>query len=345
VRLGAVGDVARTLPAAAWLRAGWPGAHLAWLVEPAAASLLAGEPGIDETLVFPRPARWLREAGRARRLRELAGFLARLRGRRFDLVVDFHSILRSSLLALASGARRRVGYAQPFGRELAWALATDRARIAPARVSRFERNAGLVRFLGVEPGPAARPLRVEPAEVAAMRERLGAGPAPLAIHPGTSEGAAHKRVAPGILARAARELFAEFGVPAVVTRGPARDDPRLAGAVVEAAAGAARLAPPTPGLRDLAALFAATRLAIGPDTGPLHLAALVGTPVVQIVGATDPVENAPWPGTRSRVLVAAPARGPAPGSPLEISSAAIVAAARELLGGGAPPERGAGAAP
>jgi hypothetical protein len=66
---------------------------------------------------------------------------------------------------------------------------------------------------------------------------------------------------------------------------------------------------------------------------------------VQLAGATDPVENAPWPGTRSRVLVAAPARGPAPGSPLEISSAAIVAAARELLGGGAPPERGAGAAP
>ena len=329
MRLGAVGDVARTLPAASCLRAAWPGAHLAWLVEAPAAGLVASQAWVDEAIVFPRPslARRRRGAGPALGLRDLAGFLARLRARRFDLVVDFHSILRSALLALATGARRRVGYARPFGRELAWLLATHRARVAPARVSRFERNEALVRFLGAPARFATRPLRVDAAALAAMRARLGDGPAPLAIHPGTSDGARHKRVPAQVLACAARVLHGELGVPVVVTHGPARDDLRLAEAVVEGAGGAARLAPPTPRLADLAALLACARLAIGPDTGPLHVAALVGTPVVQLLGPTDPVENEPWPSTPSRRL-----RLPLPGEGAGGTAAlAIAAAARELL--------------
>jgi ADP-heptose:LPS heptosyltransferase len=335
VRLGAVGDVARTLPAAARLRAAWPGAHLAWLVEPPAASLLAAQHWIDEVLVFPRPADGLRWTRVPALLRDLAACLERLRARRFDLVVDFHSILRSALLARATGARRRAAFAPPFGRELAWLLATDRARIAPSRVSRFERNEGLARFLAAQVEPALRPLSPDPARLAAMRERLGPGPAPLAIHPGSSEGAEHKRAPAAELARAARELFASLGIPAVVTRGPAKGDAALAAAVVAAAPESARLAPPTPELPDLAALLACTRLAIAADTGPLHLAALVGTPVVQLVGPTDAVENAPWAETPSRTLRMARG-GSAPGE----LAAEIVAAARELLA----PESDAGRA-
>jgi ADP-heptose:LPS heptosyltransferase len=343
-----VGDVVRTLPAASLVRAAYPGAHLAWLVEPAAASLLAGQPWIDEVLVFPRPAlvQALRALAPGSLLRTLRACLAALRARRFELVVDFHSILRSALLSLASGASRRIGYGPPFGRELAWAFATHRARLAPARVSRFERNEGLVRFLGV--GAKAAPLqalRVDPAASAAMRERLGPGPAPVAMHPGTSPASAHKRVQASVLAGAARALAAELGIQTVVTHGPSEDDLRLARAVVQGAPGAARLAPPTATLVELAALFANVRVAIGPDTGPLHLAALVGTPIVQLLGATDPVENAPWPGTPSRSLHAARAReGAQRDGALELSPDAIVAAARELLGPERAPERAPGSA-
>jgi ADP-heptose:LPS heptosyltransferase len=351
VRLGAVGDVARTLPAAACLRAAWPGAHLAWLVEPPAASLVAAQPWVDEAIVFPRPPARARSEPVSARMRpgpglaalsEIARCLASLRARHFDLVVDFHSILRSAVLALATGARRRVVYARPFGRELAWLLATHRARVAPERVSRFERNEALVRFLGAPAHRAARPIGVDAAAVAAMRERLGPGAPPLAIHPGTSDGARRKRIPAAVLARAARSLHAELGIPAVVTFGPARDDRPLAEAVVAAACGAARLAPPTPDLADLAALFACARLAIGPDTGPLHVAALVGTPVVQLLGPTDPVENAPWPGTPSRRVRAAPA-GDVAGSTGSIGADAIVAAARELLRPAPPADPRAGA--
>jgi ADP-heptose:LPS heptosyltransferase len=347
VRLGAVGDVARTLPAVSVLRTACPGAHLAWLVEPGAASLLAGQPWIDEVIVFPRPAF-------PGALREVARCVLRLRARRFDLVLDFHALLRSALLALATGARRRVTFAPPFARELAWALATDRAKLAPERISRFDRNEGLVRFLALEGRPAPHPLRVDPALRAAQRERLGAGPAPIAIHPGTSGAAPDKRFPAPLFGQVARALADLTGIPSVVTHGPARDDARLAAAVVAASAGAARIAPATQGLGDLAALLSCARLAIGPDTGPLHVAALVGTPVVQVLGPTDPVENAPWRATPSRVVRARvrdeePDADAASGRRAEPEVdaalvARVVAAAGELLAPAASP-RATGAPP
>ena len=133
------------------------------------------------------------------------------------------------------------------------------------------------------------------------RELAGAPPA-VVMHPGTSDATPHKRWTPEGYGAVARALRDADGVSTLVSVGPARDDRAFAEAVVKAAAGAASLAPPTPGLGDLAALFARSRLYVGSDTGPLHVASLVGTPVVQLLGPTDPVENAPWPGTPSRTV-------------------------------------------
>ena len=339
IRLGAVGDVVRTLPAVSSLRAAYAGAHLAWLVEPASASAIEGQPWVDEVIVFPRARLEGLRRGRAvgAALRELAGFARGLRRRRFELVVDFHGILRSALLGALSGAPRRIGYARPFGRELAWGFATDRAQLPPVRISRFERNAELVRFLGVEAPPAASPMRVDPVRLARLAAELGSGGAPVVIHPGTSDATPYKRYAVEGYARVARALFSEDGVRSIVSAGPAQADRALAEALVAASQGAAKLAPRTPTLGDLALLFAASCLYIGSDSGPLHVASLVGTPVLQLLGPTDPVENAPWGETPSRQV-----RVPVPCSPCRsgcpavtcmrsLSPDAVLAAARELL--------------
>jgi ADP-heptose:LPS heptosyltransferase len=344
VRLGAVGDVVRTLPAASALRAGYPGAKLAWLVESASASLLRAQPWIDEVIEFPREAlRAALRAGRLGRLGRVASeFVRELRARRFDLAVDFHSIFRSGALALASGAPRRVAYARPFGRELAWLFASDRARLAPRRASRFERNEALVRFLGVAAPAAPRPLRPDPEAERRIARELGGAPAPVAIHGGTSDATPHKRWTPEGYGAVARALREREGVASIVTVGPARDDRAFAEAVVKAAGGAAALAPPTPALADLAALFARCRLYVGSDTGPLHVASLVGTPVVQLLGPTDPVENAPWPGTPARSVRVQIGcnpcrRGCAAATCMRrIEPGAVVDAARSLLAGARP---------
>ena len=346
IRLGAVGDVVRTLPAVSALRVGYARARITWIVEPAAAPLLASQPWIDDVLVFPRPD--LVALARGRRPTEvlvaLRGFLRELRARRFDLVVDFHSILKSGLLSLASGAPVRVGYARPYGREGAWLLAGERARLVPGRCSRFVRNAALVEFLGLVSAPDPEPLRVPSAHAEAMEGAL-AGTRPVVLHPGTSDGTPYKRWLPEGYARVAKDLARECGVDVIVTAGPARDDRLLAAAIVSASGGAARAAPETGSLLDLAALFAASRLYVGGDTGPMHVASLVGTPVVQLLGPTDPVENAPFDATPSRTVrvpvACAPCRrGCAAATCMRlIPSGRVVAAARELLAAG----EGAGA--
>jgi ADP-heptose:LPS heptosyltransferase len=304
IRLGAVGDVVRTLPSVSSLRAAYPGSTIAWLVEPASASAVEGQPWVDEVILFPRGmlqqslARWrlLRAARIARR------FLGDLRRRRFDLVLDFHSILKSGVLARLSGAPTRASYARPFAREGAFLFATARARMEPTKISRFERNEGLVRFLGLHADSDQRPLRLEPEILERAAKGLGPGPAPVAIHPGTSDATPHKRYTVAGYAAVARALADGEGMTSVVSCGPARDDRAFAAAIVEASGGAARIAPETPTLADLAALFSRSRLYIGGDTGPMHVASLVGTPVVQILGPTDPVENAPFPGSPSRTV-------------------------------------------
>ena len=158
VRLGALGDVVRTLPAFRALRAGYPGAHITWLVERKAAGALAGQPGLDEVLVFPReelsarlrawdlPGLWRR----ARSVR------ASLRARRFDLVLDFHGILKSGLLSRMTGAPVRVGYAPPHGRELAWLFANLRVRLDPMRLTPLRNPPSRPRTLPVRVHPGLK---------------------------------------------------------------------------------------------------------------------------------------------------------------------------------------------
>jgi ADP-heptose:LPS heptosyltransferase len=250
IRLGALGDVVRTFPAVSSLRAAYPGSYIAWLVEPASASIVEGQPWVDEVILFPRGM--LRESLRRWRLvstlRIARRFLAELRRRRFDLALDFHSILKSGVLARLSGASRRVSYARPFSREGAFLFAAERARIEPSKISRFERNQGLVHFLGLDAEPDRRPLRLDPKILERAEKALGPGPAPIAIHPGTSDATPHKRYTVAGYAAVARALADRQGVASVVSCGPARDDRAFAAAIVQASGGAARIAPETASL-------------------------------------------------------------------------------------------------
>lgn len=306
IRLGAVGDVVRTLPAASRIRAAYPGAHLAWLVEPGSADLLRAQSWIDEVIEVPRPD-WVRLLRSGRLLacaRAFAGFVSALREHRFDLVVDFHSILRSGVLSALSGAPTRVAFARPFGREAAYWFATDTASLTRRRSSRFDRCAALVEFLAIDALPIAHPLEVDPALRARLGAELSATAADpvVALHPGSSDSTPYKRYPVAAFAALARQMFAENGLRSVVTWGPGRDDRALAQQVVHASLGCATLAPETGSLPELAALLDRCRLLVSGDSGPLHVASLVGTPVVQILGPTHPLENAPYAQTDSRAL-------------------------------------------
>lgn len=305
IRLAAMGDVVRTLPSVALLRDQAPEARIDWLVEERTASVIEARGFIDGVVVFPRAQieAWCRAGRWVAAARAFAGFVRGLRAGNYDLVLDFHAIARSGLLSALSGAPRRISYARPYAREGAQVFATHRVRLSQPRVSRFARNEALVRaIVGADAVPKTAPLEVAAAAREAMAAALGRGRAPVVLHPGSSVGASHKRWPVAHFGALARALVRD-GERVLVVVGSDAAEQAAAEAVVAASGGTATLAPPTPEFEDLAALLEASRALVAADSGPLHTASLVGTPVVQLLGPTDEVENEPWSATPSRRVV------------------------------------------
>ena len=344
LRLGAMGDVIRTLPAVAAIRSLYPGAHLSWLVEPASAGVVEVSGLVDETLVFPRRAlvEAFREGDALSFASRLGGFLETLRQRRFEISLDFHGILKSGLLSYLSRAPTRVGFARPVGREGSWLLANRLVHGVDPECSRFDRNAALVRLLDPQVAFPERPLLApSPLAQARLAARLRATGRESAggfalIHPGSSAGAQHKRYAPEAWAAVAQRLAAE-GVEVWIAAGPNRHERNLAEAISQRARGALVLAPETRSFDDLLALQARAGVFIAADSGPLHAASLAGVPVVQLLGPTHPVQNEPWAGTPSRRLHVPLACSPCrrgcadPACMRSIPAEAVADVARELL--------------
>jgi heptosyltransferase-1 len=307
IRLGALGDVVRTLPAALGLRSLYPGAHLTWLVEPGAAGVVDAAGIVDETMVFPRHelVEFLRGADGLSLLRKSIEVVRRLRDRRFDLVLDFHGILKSGLLARISGAPIRYGYGRSMTRESSSLFVNRHVDLEDAHVSRYDRNAALVEALSPTVKMPGRPfLHPSPLAVARLAARLRISRREDArgfvlIHPGSSPGARHKRYAPAAWGEIAQRLVGE-GIEVWVASGPDRHERKLVEEVVRRSGGLALPAPETRSFDDLLALLGRASIFVSGDSGPLHAASLAGTPVLQLLGPTDPIHNEPWRSSPSR---------------------------------------------
>src|SRR5262245_33001021 len=296
IRLSALGDVVHVLPMLDALRRARPEAEIGWLVEEKAASLLAGQPPIDRLWVAPRAqiADLLRRGRAIAALRQLSRFTGELRAAGYELVIDAHSNARSSFLAWCSGAPRRIGFAHGYAKEGAGWLYTDRVVPSRPRQLKVQRALELLRPLGIDPRGARAVLGISEATRAWARAQvqpLGGRPV-VAIHPGVSDFGAIKQWDPVRFGRTALRLVRERGARCLVTWGPGERD--LALRVVEASDGSATLGPETGSILELAALYEACDLVIGADTGPLHLAAALGIPVVGLYGPKDPEIYAPW---------------------------------------------------
>ena len=299
VRLSAIGDVLQCLHALAALRAARPGASIHWLVEDRCASILQGHPHLDGVVVFARSAfrrevrrPWLWPAAIARILR----LRRELRALRPTVSVELQGNLKGALLARLAGAPRRIGLAPgQGGKEKSHRFATEHVRLPAPPVHRADRARALLAPLGV--GAAAPPPEV--AGVAAAGpwaeeslRALGLKPGRYAVfHPGVSGFGDFKRWPPERYADLARRLRDDRGLPVLLTAGPGEE--ALADEVAAASGGAARRAPPTRSLAELGALLARAAVVVGADTGPVHLAAVLGVPTVALFGPKDPAVYAP----------------------------------------------------
>lgn len=296
LKLGAVGDVIHALPVARTLRARFPRAHLAWAVEERAFDVLAGNPDLDEVIVFRRGA--LRPTTA---LAQWRAWSAELRARRFSVVVDLHNLLKTGLMARASGASRRIGFDK--WREGNFLFMTETVRPGPDCPHLVEKYLALLVPLGV----TRADWRIEfpfqwPAQDGERIERflqqhgLDVPGGPIALNPGAAWPS--KRWPPERFARVADALQERFDLPIVVLWGPGERG--LAESVLRATTRASVLAPETT-LKSLGALLARCRLVVTGDTGPLHLAAALDRPTVALFGPSDPGRNGAY-SARARVV-------------------------------------------
>ena len=288
VRLGALGDVVHAIPVAAALRRAHPDARIDWLVSAKHQEILDLVPVIDRRLV-------INDRGGASGGTTLLAAIGELRRSRYDVAIDLQGLIKSAVLARASGAPRVIGFSSRYARERAARLfyteASDPGRggLFDPRETRHvvDINLGLLSVLGITAPAREFPIEdVDSAAARSVREQTGGRYA--LLNPGAAW--PNKRWPPARLAAIATELRARHGVMSVVLWGPGEE--ALAAEVVAGAGGAAIVSPKT-SIADLVALARHAALMVSGDTGPTHIAAAVGTPLVGIYGPTRPARNGP----------------------------------------------------
>ena len=328
-----MGDVVFALPVAEALRQWLPHAHIGWLVEDRHASLLQGHPCIDELVVFPRHGSLFSTFSALKKVRQTEPW---------DLVLDLQSKSKSALQLIALRSKRKLGFSKPVAIEGAHWF-THETVPASKDWHHTYRNLSMVKHLGW-PGEVKLPdssLDSEPPFAWPMPEKIVSeiaaglsGPTPVLLHPTVSAYGKDKEWPLESWIQLAKSLADDGHQVKVLWTSSDREK---ANALVAEFATGVDLAPKTPSLQHLMALLDSAKLLIGCDSGPLHLAAKRGTPVLGLYGPTFPPQCCP-PGPHQLVSVLADGVKPPPRqrhvpSPLmkELAADQVFQAAAEML--------------
>lgn len=283
VRLSSMGDILHTLPAVSALRASFSAARLDWLVDEKWRSLVASVAGIDSVIPL-RQSAWS----------DFRKVVGAMRAARYSCAIDFQGLYKSALLLRLSGAPRRVGFGPPTVRERGASLFyTERVVSRAAHV--VDQYLALAEHVGARL-PARDPTSMFPLRISSEAEAYVSGALAATgvsdffmLSPGG--GWTSKCWPPERYGELHQRLAQRFGYRGVVSFGPGER------ALAESLRGAAGIPDPLLLEMDVPQLMAALRRAqffVGGDSGPLHLAVALGTPVVGIYGPTAPARNGPY---------------------------------------------------
>jgi heptosyltransferase I len=282
VRLGSLGDVIHALPAASALRDTFPEARIDWLIEPKWRRLLEGNPDLTEIIPLEK-----KTAG------GLVTTIRKLRAAHYTCAIDFQGLYKSALPAFASGAPRRIGFPSTYAREgIASIFYTD--KINPRGPHKVDHNLTLAQAAGARPAAPRFPLTLRPEDEKQVTQELARHHLTdfFVLNPGG--GWRSKCWPPERYGELHHRLAAQHGWRGIITFGPGEES--LAQELVSAAGSPPPVALPL-GLGPLMALLRRAKFVVSADTGPLHLASALGTPVVGLYGPTDPARNGPYGGS------------------------------------------------
>ena len=288
VRLGSLGDILHTFPAVAALRESFPSAQIVWLTHPRWKFLVGtGELASDVWTVDTRVLSSLRQT------------ISRLRQGSFTAAIDYQGLWKSAMVPFFAAVPRRIGFSSATVREFGVPLLyTDRVNTTATHIA--DQNGELSLRAGAKRATAPATVHIPAQDQSAICARLHAQGLERYIVFSPGGGWRSKCWPPERFGHLCRKLREALDLRCIVNAGPGDDD--VAAAVVRASGDAAPIIHHG-SLGELMALLRGAACAVAGDTGPLHLAAAIGTPLVALFGPTDPARNGPYEGGRPRMRV------------------------------------------
>ncbi|MBI2755119.1 MAG: glycosyltransferase family 9 protein [Chloroflexi bacterium] len=304
-KLATLGDLLTATPALRALRTRYPRAHIAVLTTPGSAPVLTGLDSVDEVISFDKFA-FDHPTDALGSGRVAARFAARLRAGRWDGLALLHhlttpfGVAKYAALAVASGAPIRAGLENGRGRGFLTHPVPDHGYGWQHEV---DYGIDVALALGAA-RPTAPQLEIRPnaedrAWATAEHARLGGRELVLLV-PGSGTFSTARRWAAERFAEVGRGLFARHGLRPVALAGTSDEERVLAQGVAHALGDPRAIVPPAPSARALAALIERCVLVVANDSGPVHLAAAVQTPVVAVFGPTNWRAWGPYPASAPR---------------------------------------------
>ena len=302
VLLGAIGDVTRALPVVVQLRERWPAAEIVWAVEPASKSIVEHHPAVDRLVVFER------KGGFSAYLK----FISELRTMNYDLVLDMQRHLKSGATSFLSRGKRRLSFHRKNSREGNWLFNNEQVQASEHFSSKVEQFQNFSRALGI-PRPEHLDFGLAPSadETTAFESLLVRE----AEQQKLSYSSSSKKVALILgstwpsrfwlaerYQQLIRELEQQLGMLALLVGGPSEKE--IADKIMQMPGLTALNLVGKTSLRQLVPLFSSVSFAVGSDSGPMHICAAVGTPVISLWGSTSPLRSAPY-GSEDLVLQSA----------------------------------------
>ena len=283
LRLSAIGDTCHAAAALHALRTAWPRTRFTWVIGKLEARLMSAILPEVEFITFDKNSM----------TRELVRLHALLKVRRFDVVLDLQLSLRASLVAMLLRSPLKLGFDRARARELQWLFTNE--RIAPAKSQHvLDSFLGFVRAVGIEPGPAAWSLVLPDAAAEYARRLIPDARPTLVISPCSSH--ALRNWSADRYAAVADHAARTHDMRVIVAGGRSVQERAMGAAIASMAAASTALINQVglDTLPELLGLLARTTLLLSPDSGPAHMATMVGTPVLGLYAATRTARAGPY---------------------------------------------------
>ncbi len=301
IRLSAIGDVINVLPALRRLRTQYPDSKITWLVEDRASEILRGHPDVDEVIIYPRN-KWQRGILKVNKslkvISESLSFYKQLRKNHYDLVIDFQGNLKSAVMNLITGSGNRLGFGNGYCKEFNYLSTQHHSYPAGKKIHRIEKNLSLLKELDIETKflRPALPVTKNDKEYISNFINKNADPSLpiIIIHPGTSKFGSFKQWSSQNYTLLADKILDKYKANVILTWGPGEFD--TVKEIVRNMKHNALPACETKSIKQLTELIKRATLFIGGDTGPLHIASIMGIPIVGIYGPKDPAIYGPYDG-------------------------------------------------